>query len=189
MGEVGPARRPRKDTAAWGLTILTLAVLAAALVFTALNAGRTSTARVGPDAFLSAGVMYAASGHLIASRRPDNAIGWLLSSIGLALAASMFAEQYAVYGLKTAPGAVPVPKVVGCGAATAALFGPLRSRVQRRVDHRFNRARYDAERMLAAFAARLKEELDADAVHDDLASTVHAALEPAHVSIWLAERP
>jgi hypothetical protein len=42
--------------------------------------------------------------------------------------------------------------------------------------------------MLAAFAARLKEELDAHAVTEDLARSVHAALEPAHVSIWLAER-
>ena len=77
--------------------------------------------------------------------------------------------------------------VAGSTLAAAALFGPLRSRVQNRVDHRFNRARYDAERTLAAFAARLTEELDAGAVHDDLASTVQAALEPAHVSIWLAE--
>jgi len=78
--------------------------------------------------------------------------------------------------------------VAGATLAAAALFGPLRSRVQKRVDHRFNRARYDAERMLAAFAARLTEELDADAVTEDLARSVHAALEPAHVSIWLAKR-
>jgi hypothetical protein len=78
--------------------------------------------------------------------------------------------------------------VAGATLAAAALFGPLRSRVQHRVDRRFNRARYSAERMLAAFAARLKEELDADAVTDDLARSVHAALEPAHVSIWLSER-
>ena len=78
--------------------------------------------------------------------------------------------------------------VAGATLAAAALFSPLRSRVQKRVDHRFNRARYDAERMMAAFAARLKEELDADAVTEDLARSVHAALEPAHVSIWLAER-
>ena len=77
--------------------------------------------------------------------------------------------------------------VAGATLAAAALFGPLRSRVQRRVDHRFNRARYDAERMLAAFAARLTEELDADAVTDDLARSVHAALQPAHVSVWLSE--
>jgi hypothetical protein len=78
--------------------------------------------------------------------------------------------------------------VAGATLAAAALFGPLRSRVQRRVDHRFNRARYDAERMLAAFAARLTEELDADAVTADLARSVHTALGAAHVSIWLSER-
>jgi hypothetical protein len=87
-----------------------------------------------------------------------------------------------VIGLKS-----PVA-VAGATLAAAALFGPLRSRVQRRVDHRFNRARYDAERMLAAFAARLTEELDADAVTEDLARSVHTALGPAHVSIWLSER-
>ena len=68
--------------------------------------------------------------------------------------------------------------VAGATLAAAALFGPLRSRVQHRVDRRFNRARYSAERMLAAFAARLTEELDADAVTDDLARSVHTALEP-----------
>jgi hypothetical protein len=87
-----------------------------------------------------------------------------------------------VIGLKS-----PVA-VAGATLAAAALFGPLRSRVQRRVDHRFNRARYDAERMLAAFAARLTEELDADAVTEDLARSVHTALGPAHISIWLSER-
>jgi hypothetical protein len=87
-----------------------------------------------------------------------------------------------VIGLKS-----PVA-VAGATLAAAALFGPLRSRVQKRVDHRFNRARYDAERMLAAFAARLTEELDADAVTEDLARSVHTALQPAHVSIWLSDR-
>jgi hypothetical protein len=87
-----------------------------------------------------------------------------------------------VVGLKS-----PVA-VAGATLAAAALSGPLRSRVQKRVDHRFNRARYDAERMLAAFAARLTEELDADAVTQDLARSVHAALAPAHVSIWISDR-
>jgi len=78
--------------------------------------------------------------------------------------------------------------VAGATLAAAALFGPLRSRVQHKVDRRFNRARYDAERLLAAFAARLTEELDADAVTEDLARSVHTALEPAHLSIWLSDR-
>jgi hypothetical protein len=68
--------------------------------------------------------------------------------------------------------------------AAAALFSPVRLGVQRRVDRRFNRARYDAEQTVAAFAARLKDAVDLDAVRDDLARVVQTALEPAHVSVW-----
>ena len=69
--------------------------------------------------------------------------------------------------------------------AAVALFNPLRRRVQRAVDRRFNRARYDADRTVAAFAARLKDAVDLDAVRADLAGVVHQALEPAHVSVWI----
>ena len=81
---------------------------------------------------------------------------------------------------------------VGVAAATlaaAALFNPLRRRVQRRVDRRFNRARYDADRMLAAFAARLQDATDPDAVRSDLMATVQHGLEPAHLSLWLSGEP
>ena len=72
--------------------------------------------------------------------------------------------------------------------AAAALFNPLRRRVQRVVDRRFNRARYDADQTVAAFAARLKDAVDLDSVRDDLAGVVHQALEPAHVSVWISQR-
>jgi hypothetical protein len=54
------------------------------------------------------------------------------------------------------------------------------------VDRRFNRACYDADRTAAAFAARLKDAVDLDSVRDALASVVHQALEPAHISVWSA---
>ena len=72
--------------------------------------------------------------------------------------------------------------------AAAALFSPLRRRVQRAVDRRFNRARYDADQMVTAFAARLKDIVDLDSVQDDLASVVTKALEPAYVSVWSSKR-
>ena len=70
----------------------------------------------------------------------------------------------------------------------AALFNPLRLRVQHAVDRRFNRARYDAEQTVAAFAARVKDAVDAASVRDDLAAVVDRALEPAHVSVWFSPR-
>jgi len=72
--------------------------------------------------------------------------------------------------------------------AAAALFNPLRRRVQRVVDRRFNRARYDGEQTVAAFAVRLKDAVNLDSVRDDLASVVQEALEPAHVSVWMNGR-
>jgi len=72
--------------------------------------------------------------------------------------------------------------------AAAALFSPLRRRVQRAVDHRFNRARYDADKTVAAFAARLQDSVDLDAVQAGLAGAVHQALEPVHVSVWMSQR-
>jgi hypothetical protein len=78
--------------------------------------------------------------------------------------------------------------VAGSTLAAAALFNPLRRRVQRAVDRRFNRARYDADKTVAAFAARLNDAVDLDSVRDDLAGVVHQALEPAHASVWISPR-
>ena len=78
--------------------------------------------------------------------------------------------------------------VAAATLAAAALFNPVRRRVQHRVDRRFNRARYDAETTVAAFAARLKDAVDLDTVRADLASVVQAALEPAHVWVWSGDR-
>lgn len=60
--------------------------------------------------------------------------------------------------------------------------------VQQRVDRRFNRARYDADQTVAAFAARLKDAVDLDAVREDLTRVIQVALEPAHVSVWTSPR-
>ena len=70
--------------------------------------------------------------------------------------------------------------------AAAALFTPVRRRVQSRVDRRFNRVRYDADQIAAAFAARLKDTVDLSSVRDDLTGIVSRALEPAHLSVWIS---
>jgi hypothetical protein len=78
--------------------------------------------------------------------------------------------------------------VAAATLATAALFNPVRHKVQRVVDRRFNRTRYDADQTVTAFAARLKDAVDLGSVRDDLAIVVYQALEPAHVSIWISQR-
>src|SRR3954454_11222589 len=73
----------------------------------------------------------------------------------------------------------------------AALFNPLRTRVQRAVDRRFHRARYDADRLVAAFSGRLRDELDLPTLTRELAKPSATAVEPSTSSVWLrrAERP
>jgi hypothetical protein len=72
--------------------------------------------------------------------------------------------------------------------AAAALFNPLRLRVQRVVDRRFNRARYDAEVTIAAFTARLRDAVDLETVQTELLEVVNRAVEPAHASVWIRRR-
>jgi hypothetical protein len=94
-------------------------------------------------------------------------------------------------GVVAVAGAASFSSPVEVAAATlaaAALFNPLRRRVQKVVDRRFNRARYDADHTVVAFAARLQDTVDLDSVRDDLASVVHQALEPAHVSLWISRQ-
>jgi len=70
--------------------------------------------------------------------------------------------------------------------AAAAVFQPVRHRVQRAVDRRFDRAAYDATRTVEAFSNRLRDQVDTDAVRVDLVATVSVAVAPASVSIWMA---
>ena len=112
-------------------------------------------------------------------------IGWALVS-GLLVAA----VAILVVGLQALLSNVTQGQTLAVAASTLvafALFQPVRQRVQRAVDRRFDRARYDGQLTAAAFAERLRTEVDLDSVASDLTQSVQGALRPGSLGIWLKE--
>jgi hypothetical protein len=89
--------------------------------------------------------------------------------------------------LRTASGQGSPLAVVISTLAIAALFNPLRKRVQAFIDRRFYRRRYDTERVLAAFSASLRDEVDLDELRDSILEVVDETMQPARVSLWLRD--
>jgi MFS family permease len=107
-------------------------------------------------------------------------------TLAYALVTGLLVGVYTALVLATQAFGLRTPVAVAAATlAAAALFNPLRRRVQQRVDRRFNRARYDADQTVAAFAARIKDAVEVASVRDDLAVVVQRALEPTHVSVLI----
>jgi hypothetical protein len=86
--------------------------------------------------------------------------------------------------LGTVTGGDTIPVAIST-LVVAALFQPLRRRVQSVVDRRFDRARFDAERTSSAFSERLRRDVDIESVTSDLRTTVRSAIAPSSVGLWL----
>lgn len=108
---------------------------------------------------------------------------------GLVTAVLVAAYAGTVFVLRTLVPAQSDLAVVVSTLGVAALFNPVRRRVQAAVDHRFNRRRYDAERIIDAFGSRLRSAFEVDDLRNDLLEVVGSAMQPASASVWFKGTP
>jgi hypothetical protein len=106
----------------------------------------------------------------------------LVSVLALLYVAVVYGIQAAVRSVSGQSGTLAVTVAT---LIVAAAFQPLRARIQRAVDHRFYRGRYDAARTLESFSGRLREQVEIETVSGEVLDVVRQTLQPAHVSLWL----
>jgi hypothetical protein len=112
-----------------------------------------------------------------------------LTALLVALYFSGVATVQGIFHALTGQEEQPQLAIVVSTLVIAALFNPLRGRIQSFIDRRFYRSKYDARKTLEAFSARLRDETDLEVLNDELVSVVRETMQPAHVSLWLRPDP
>ena len=110
--------------------------------------------------------------------------GILTGSLALVYLGGVTATQ-TIFQAFTGQEELPQLVIVASTLLIAALFNPLRRRIQSFIDRRFYRRKYDARRTLETFSATLRDETDLEALNDELVGVVRETMQPAHVSLWL----
>jgi hypothetical protein len=158
------------------------------LVIVMFGDGSTLGSRVAADlATIGIGVLPVAVGVAILRFRLYEIDRLISRTLSYALLTGLLVGVFAGVVLLTTrvlPFSSPVAVAVSTLAA-AALFNPLRRHVQRLVDHRFNRARYDRDALVTSFGACLRDAVDPETVVVELAGAAASSVEPAHVSVWV----
>jgi hypothetical protein len=162
--------------------------LVSALVVVILGGGISTGSRVAGDlGAVGIGVLPVAIGVAILRYRLYEIDRIISRTLSYAVLTALLVGTFAGIVLLTTrvlPFSSPVA-VAASTLAAAALFNPLRTRVQRLVDRRFNRARYDREALVAAFGAKLRDAVDSETVVAELTGAAASSVEPAHLSVWV----
>ena len=156
-GEVGPA---------WLQAARTLALVSFALIPVAIGIAVLRHGLYAIDVIVRKTLIYAV----------------LIACLAVLYIGSVYAIESAV---RTVSGQSGTLAVTISTLVVAVAFQPLRSRIQRAVDHRFYRARYDATHTLEAFSARMRDLVDLEALNDEVLEVVTGALHPSHATLWL----
>lgn len=173
------------------LIILALLVLPAiapedSLIFLALNLVGFFGCGINIAGFLMA-VLYANAFDIDIFVRRTLLYTLLTAILALLYAALVLGSQFVLALFSAQLSGFPIV-LVGSTLVVAALFQPLRHRLQQTIDRRFYRQKYDASRIIEQFSANLRSEIDLGELSERLVMVVHDTMQPAHVSLWLRQR-
>jgi hypothetical protein len=192
VGRFRRARGTERQQLRWVALAAAVVALAAALVLVAMLT--ETPALFGWGLGLCAAVLPLAIGAAVLRYRLYDLDRIISRTLAYGLLTVLLGGGYAglVLGLSQLLGQNRSLVVAGATLAVAGAFQPARRRIQQAVDRRFNRRRYDAAKTIEAFSARLRDEVDLDALTVELLGVVEQAMQPTSVSLWLrppAERP